>query len=86
MSLIALKHHMCKVRMATLTSLCSLFGADPDTMRCFLRHWMQKGKIRECQKKPACGTQCFKCPAASLEWYEWVDYPANQVVSPIICS
>lgn len=86
MSLIDLKNHMCKVKMTTLASLCALFCTDPDTMRCYIRHWMQKGKMRECTKQPACGTKCFKCPAASMEWYEWVESPVNQLVSPLICS
>lgn len=86
MSLVAIKNHMTQVKMATLSSLCSLFGTDPVTMRCFLSHWMQKGKIRQCQKKPACGTKCFQCPAASLEWYEWVDSSPDQPVGTVMCS
>lgn len=73
MSLIAVKHHMMQVRVATLNSLCQLFAADADTMRCLLGHWMQKGKIKPCEKKAACGSQCFKCPVAVNEMYEWID-------------
>lgn len=76
MSLIAIKEHMLKVRMTSLASLCVLFGADPDTMRCMLSHWVQKGKLRQCTKKPACGSKCFKCPVSSTELYEWIDIPA----------
>lgn len=72
MSLISIKNHMMQVKMATLGSLCSLFAADPDTLRCMLRHWMKKGKIRQCVKKPACGSQCFKCSSLTTEIYEWV--------------
>ncbi len=84
MSLLDIKQHMMSVKMASLGNLCALFGADPDTMRCFLGHWMQKGKIRQCPKTPACGSKCFKCPAMATEYYEWVDATPNQVVSPLI--
>ena len=73
MSLLDIKNHMMQVKMATLGSLCSLFGAEPDTVRCLLSHWIRKGKIRQCLKKPACGSKCFKCPTTSIEIYEWVE-------------
>lgn len=77
MSLLAIKKHMMQVKMTTLSSLCTLFHADPEMIRCLLRHWIKKGKIRQCMKKPACGSQCFKCPATSVEIYEWVDVDAS---------
>lgn len=73
MNLLAIKNHMMLVKIATLSSLCALFKADPDTLRCMLSHWISKGKIRQCMKKPACGSKCFKCPTATTEMYEWVD-------------
>jgi putative ferrous iron transport protein C len=72
-SLVDIKQHMMQVRMATLSSLCQLFNADPDVLRCMLRHWVGKGKIRQCIRKPACGSQCFRCPAWATEVYEWVE-------------
>ena len=72
MSLVEIKHHMMQVQMATLGSLCSLFCAEPDTVRCLLNHWIQKGRIRKCTKKPACGSKCFQCPVKDIEMYEWV--------------
>lgn len=72
MSLIELKQYLMKVRMATLTNLCAMFKTDPENIRCLLQHWIRKGKVRQCLKKPACGTQCFQCPANSTEMYEWV--------------
>ncbi len=71
-SLVAIKQHMILVKMATLSSLCLLFNSDADTIRCMLKHWMVKGKIRQCTKTPACGSKCFKCPTAVTEIYEWV--------------
>ena len=73
MSLLAIKGHMTEVRMTTLSSLCLLFNIDADRMRCMLQHWIRKGKVRQCLKKPACGTKCFKCPTATNELYEWVE-------------
>lgn len=72
MSLLAVKSHMMQVKTASLGSLCAVFGISPETMRCWLAHWMQKGKIRHCLKEPACGSKCFKCPATTTELYEWV--------------
>ncbi|MBA3660799.1 MAG: hypothetical protein H0W64_03655 [Gammaproteobacteria bacterium] len=73
MSLLAIKNHMLHVRIATLASLCTLFNAKPETIRCLLRHFIAKGKIRVCQKTPACGSKCSKCPVADTEMYEWVE-------------
>lgn len=73
MSLLDIKIHMMQVKMATLGSLCSLFKAEPDTIRCMLTHWIRKGKVRQCMKKPACGSKCFKCSTLMTEIYEWVD-------------
>jgi hypothetical protein len=73
MSLLDLKKHMMSVRMASLASLCALFKTDPETMRCLLSHWMRKGCVRKCTKKPACATKCFKCPVADIEMYEWAE-------------
>lgn len=77
MSLLAIKQHMVQVKMATLGSLCSLFHADPDTVRCMLTHWVRKGKIRKCLKTPVCGSKCFKCPSEVTEIYEWMDSAAT---------
>jgi putative ferrous iron transport protein C len=72
MSLLDIRNHMMQVKMASLASLCSLFKVEPDTLRCMLSHWIRKGKMRQCSKKPACGSKCFKCPTATIEIYEWI--------------
>lgn len=72
MSLIAIKHHLMQVKMATLDSLCAIFRSEPETLRCMLSHWIRKGKVRQCMKTPACGSQCGKCPGRVTEIYEWV--------------
>lgn len=72
MSLIDIKKHMMRVKLASLSSLCHLFNLEAETLRCLLQHWMKKGKIRQCTKQPACGSKCFKCPTSATELYEWV--------------
>lgn len=72
MSLLAIKQHMMQVKMASLGHLCTFFQMEPDTLRCLLAHWIRKGCIRQCTKKPACGSKCFQCPATTTEIYEWV--------------
>ena len=76
MSLLDIKNHMMQVKVATLGSLCNLFNADPEMVRCMLKHWVTKGKIRQCVKKPACGSKCFKCPSTTTEIYEWMEVVA----------
>lgn len=80
MTLIEIKQYMMRVRVATLGSLCGMFQADADTVRCMLSHWMRKGKIRQCMKTPSCGSQCFKCPVSTTEMYEWVDLPSGAAI------
>ncbi len=85
MSLLAIKQHMMQVKLTTLGNLCALFGVEPETMRCLLSHWMQKGNIRRCAKKAACGTKCQQCPVTSTELYEWIDNKPNQSVTALTC-
>ena len=80
MSLMDIKQYMMRVKVATLANLCQLFNAEPDTLRCMLNHWIKKGKIKQCIKKPACGSQCFKCPTTSTEMYEWIDTIPNATI------
>jgi hypothetical protein len=73
MSLIGIKHYLMKVKTASLVSLCALFQADAETIRCLVNHLIRKGCVRQCTREPACGTACFKCPVAVTEVYEWVN-------------
>ncbi len=72
MSLMDIKQHLMKVRIASLSSICVYFNADPDTLRGMLGHWMRKGRVRQCQKNPACASSCGKCSPLLTEIYEWV--------------
>lgn len=71
MSLIAIKEHLQQVKIASLGALAFYFKTDAETMRCMLDHWVRKGKVRKCNKTPACGSKCFKCEAPVIEVYEW---------------
>lgn len=73
MSLVDIKNHMMRVKITTLGSLCSLFNKDAETIRCMLSHWIRKGRVRQCQRQPECGSKCSKCPTAMTEMYEWVE-------------
>lgn len=75
MNLIELKYHMQKVKIATLSNLSHTFNKEATVLRCMLSHWIRKGNIRLCTRKPACGSSCFKCPKATMEMYEWIDNP-----------
>ncbi len=71
MSLLAIKNHMMKVKIASLSNICMCLKIDPDLLRNMLAHWMRKGKIRKCMKTPACGTKCMQCSSLTTELYEW---------------
>lgn len=73
MSLLAIKSYMQQVKTASLAGLCQIFNRDVETVRCLLSHWINKGKMRQCKKTPACGTSCTQCPVAMIEIYEWVN-------------
>jgi putative ferrous iron transport protein C len=77
MSLIAIKTHLMKIKLASLASLCAHFNnADPDLLRTMLCHWVRKGKVRCIKKTPFCGQKCMKCDVTAIEIYEWI-YPGN---------
>ncbi|MCL5272158.1 MAG: FeoC-like transcriptional regulator [Gammaproteobacteria bacterium] len=73
MSLVDMKRYLQKSKQVTLSHLCTLFKAEPERVRCMLLHLIKKGKVRKCTRMPACGSKCFKCPAAEVEMYEWID-------------
>jgi hypothetical protein len=76
MSLLEIKRYLMRVRVATLTQLCHIFNASPQTMRCLLEHLVLSGKVRQCKKRPACGTKCAQCPTDATLMYEWLDPPS----------
>lgn len=72
MSLLEIKNYLMRVKMASLTSLSAYFNCDADVLRNMLNHWVNKGCVRKCSNKPACGKTCGQCTVAAVEIYEWV--------------
>ena len=72
MSLLDIKQHLMKVRIASLSSISVYFNTERDTLRHMLSHWVRKGCVRQCLKTPACGSSCGKCSPLLTEIYEWV--------------
>ncbi|OAI48474.1 hypothetical protein AYO45_04940 [Gammaproteobacteria bacterium SCGC AG-212-F23] len=62
---------MMQVKITTLSQLAAHFGRDIFCLQQMLQHWIQKGKIRRCQKTGAC-EKCQQCAIAEREIYEWV--------------
>ena len=77
MSLVALKKYMMDVKIDNLFNISRHFNVDPDVVRCQLSHWINKGCIKKCTKKPECGTKCHKCAAIFTEVYEWTPAAAT---------
>jgi putative ferrous iron transport protein C len=77
MTLLNLKQYLMQVKMTSLQNLCLHFNSEAETVRCMLSHWIRKGNVKQCMKKPACATKCFKCPVASIELYEWIEAPTS---------
>jgi hypothetical protein len=72
MSLLDLKDYLRHVKIASLASLCTYFNGDAELLRQMLRHWIRKGKVRECKKTANCGVKCMQCDKLVTEIYEWV--------------
>jgi len=73
MSLLAIKEHLVKIKLASLSNLSAHFNQiSPDLLRDMLSHWMRKGKVRCFKKTPFCGGKCNKCDVTLTEIYEWV--------------
>lgn len=75
MSLVAIKQHFQKVRIATLAGLCVIFKMEPKPMQAMLEFWIKKGALRRCPKPNACQTPCSACLQCGIEkneYYEWI--------------
>ena len=75
MSLVAIKQHFEKVRIATLSGLCAIFKIEPKPMQAMLEFWIRKGVLRRCPKPTACQTpcaSCLQCGVEKNEYYEWI--------------
>lgn len=72
MNLLEIKNYLMRVKIASLSSLCTYFNCDSDLLRGMLSHWIRKGCVRQCLKTANCGTKCVKCSPSVTEIYEWV--------------
>lgn len=73
MNLLEIKNYLMRVKIASLSHLCSYFSCDSEVLRGMLSHWIRKGCIRQCVNKSACATKCAtQCAAVKMELYEWV--------------
>lgn len=71
MSLLALKDYLMAHKTAHLAELALHFRQDPELVRCKMRHWIQKGKVKVIAKPADCGTRCTLCKPAQAEVYQW---------------
>jgi len=71
MSLLAIKQHMMKVRIASFQSICAYFNQDQTLLRQMLGHWIRKGCLRKMGRSAACES-CKQCGELVTEVYEWV--------------
>jgi len=72
MTLVELKQHLMKVRITSLSGICTYFNVEPETLRGMLAHWIRKGSVRQCQRNPECASSCGKCSPLVTEIYEWI--------------
>jgi putative ferrous iron transport protein C len=72
MSLLEIKQYLIEVKISSLANLCTYFKCESDLLRCMMKHWMSKGKVRCFTKTANCGKVCSTCDLASVELYEWV--------------
>jgi putative ferrous iron transport protein C len=72
MNLLEIKNYLMRVRIASLSSLCTYFNCESELLRNMLGHWVRKGCVRKCAKTANCGTKCVQCSPLVTEIYEWV--------------
>lgn len=73
MNLLEIKNYLMRVRIASLSSLCTYFNCDSVLLRNMLGHWIKKGCVKQCLKTSNCGTKCVQCNPLTTEIYEWVE-------------
>lgn len=72
MNLLEIKNYLMRVKIASLSSLCTYFNCDSELLRNMLGHWVRKGCVRQCKKTANCGSKCVQCSPLLTEIYEWV--------------
>lgn len=54
-----------------LQQLAIHFQQSPDTVRCWLQHWMRKGQVCRLASPAGCGSKCQLCRPEHAEVYQW---------------
>lgn len=72
MTLVEVKQHMMRVKVASLASLSLCLQTEPTLLRQMLCHWERKGCVRKFKKTDLCGSQCQQCLPDVTEIYEWM--------------
>jgi len=66
-----LKSYLSERKCVPIADLMHHFGAEPDTVRAMLDHFITRGRVQRLDGGGACGG-CNKCDAFALEFYTWV--------------
>jgi len=72
MLLSEVRNYLRDKRKISLLELSRHFNVTADVLRSMLSLLVQKGQVRQCTKKPACGTKCMQCSVFDTEMYEWL--------------
>lgn len=57
---------------ASLHELTVHFKVSREVLLPMMEVWINKGKIRRCEKESHCGIKCLQCKPSTVEWFEWV--------------
>ena len=73
MILMQLKRYIRGRDSVGLRELSRVFSVAPDALEPMLAVWINKGCVRLCQNKSACGGGCSGCPVKQGQRYQWVE-------------
>jgi len=77
MTLLTLKNFIAKHKIVNISQLLQQFGNHQKEIFAWLELLIQKGYVRRCERKSACGTKCFKCQPVLINSYEWIKPAKN---------
>lgn len=70
--LLQLRDYLQARESANLQEMAWHFNQSPETVRCWLGHWLQKGRVCRVENPLGCGTKCQVCQPQLAEVYRWV--------------
>ncbi len=77
LTLSQLKTYLRGKPMVTVQEISISLQEDVQLVTMMLQHFINKGQVKICPRKPQCGTQCQKCSFAQTQFYEWCDSPLS---------